>query len=77
MKKGRKSDDVVGQLSRYVRWVMKNRNSKVRGIIIVSEPDERLAYSMLPFRGIVKTKYYRVRFEITDTYKAEKNSQRN
>ena len=69
LKKGRKSDDVVGQLSRYMGWVMKNRNSKVRGIIVVSEPDERLEYSILPFKGMVKTKYYRVRFEITDTYK--------
>jgi len=72
LKKGRKSDDVVGQLSRYMGWVMKNRNKKARGIIIVSEPDEKLAYSILPFKGMVKTKYYRVRFEITDTYEKEK-----
>jgi len=39
-------------------WVMKNRNSKVKGIIVVSEPDERLEYSILPFKGMVKTKYY-------------------
>jgi CRISPR/Cas system-associated exonuclease Cas4 (RecB family) len=72
LKKGRKSDVVVGQLSRYIGWVMKNRNKKVRGIIIVSEPDERLEYSILPFRGMTKIKYYRVRFEITDEYKEEK-----
>ena len=72
LKKGRRSDDVVGQLSRYLGWVMKNRNRKARGIIIVSEPDERLEYSVLPFRGMIKIRYYRVKFELTDEYKGEK-----
>lgn len=69
LKKGRKSDKVVGQLSRYIGWVMKNRDKKVRGIIVVGEPDERLEYAILPFKGMIKIKYYRVRFEITDDYK--------
>ena len=69
LKKGRKSDDVVGQLSRYMGWVIKNRSEKVRGIVIVSEPDDRLEYSLLPFKGMIKTKYYRVRFEISDSFK--------
>lgn len=73
LKKGRKSDDVVGQLSRYMGWVMKNRNKKVRGIVVVSEPDERLNYSILPFGGSVKIKYYRVKFEIEDKYKGQRN----
>jgi len=68
LKKGRKSDDVVGQLSRYLGWVMKNRTKKVRGIIIVNEPDERLDYSILPFQGMIKIKYYRTKFEVTDKY---------
>lgn len=68
LKKGRNSDDVVGQLSRYMGWVMENRNKKVRGIIVVGEPDERLKYSILPFRGNVKIKYYKVKFEVTDNY---------
>lgn len=68
LKKGRESDDVVGQLSRYMGWVIKNRNKKVRGILIVNEPDERLKYSILPFGGNVEIKYYKVKFEITDDY---------
>jgi RecB family endonuclease NucS len=68
LKKGRESDDVVGQLSRYMGWVMKNRNKKVRGTIVVSEPDDRLKYSILPFGGNVAIKYYKVKFEITDEY---------
>lgn len=66
LKKGRKSDEVVGQISRYLGWAMKNRSPKVRGIIIVNEPDERLKYSLLPFNGLVKLKYYRVKFEVSD-----------
>ncbi|MGD0072466.1 MAG: endonuclease NucS domain-containing protein [Candidatus Bathyarchaeia archaeon] len=72
LKKGRTSDDVVGQLSRYMGWIMKNKNKKVRGIIVVSEPDPRLEYSILPFSGSLKIKYYRVKFEITDDYKENK-----
>ena len=74
LKKGRKSDDVVGQLSRYMGWIIKNQSKKVRGIVVVSEPDERLEYSILPFKGTVKIKYYRVKFEITDEYKEENTS---
>lgn len=69
LKKGRSSDDIVGQLSRYMGWVMKNRSEKVRGIIIVNEPDERLEYSILPFKGMIKTKYYQVKFEVSDGFK--------
>jgi hypothetical protein len=49
-------------------WVIKNRSKKVRGIIIVSEPDTRLEYATLPFKDMVKIKYYRVKFEIKDKY---------
>ena len=35
-------------------WVMKNKNQNVRGIIVVNEPDERLKYALLPFKGAVK-----------------------
>lgn len=72
LKKGRKSDDVVGQLSRYMGWTMKNRGKKVRGIVVINEPDERLEYSVLPFEGKIKIKYYRVKFEITDEFMGKK-----
>lgn len=68
LKKGRESDKVVGQITRYLGWVIKNRKPKVRGIIIVNEPDSRLEYSIIPFKGLIKVKYYKVKFEITDTY---------
>jgi hypothetical protein len=71
LKKGRKSDDVVGQISRYMGWVLKNRNKKVRGIIVVGEPDQRLEYSILPFGGSIKIRYYRVKFQISNEYKED------
>lgn len=71
LKKGKKNDEVVGQISRYMGWVMKNRNQKVRGIVIVNEPDDRLKYALLPFKGSIKLKYYRVKFEISDNYLGE------
>lgn len=64
LKKGRKSDDVVGQTLRYLGWVEKNLNSKVRGIIIVNEPDERLQYALGPLKNLIELKYYKVNFEI-------------
>jgi len=72
LKKGKESDIVVGQISRYIGWIIKNKNKKVRGIIVVNEPDQRLEYSILPFGGLIKIKYYRVKFEVSDEYKEDK-----
>ena len=71
LKKGKESDNVVGQISRYMGWIIKNKNKKARGIIVVNEPDQRLDYSILPFNGLIKIKYYRVKFEVSDKYKEE------
>jgi hypothetical protein len=67
-KKGRESDKVVGQISRYMGWVklkMANHSQNVRGIIITNEPDEQLSYAVAAHDNI-KLKYYRVKFELTD-----------
>jgi len=66
LKKGRKSDEVVGQTLRYVGWVEKNLDSKVRGIIIVNEPDPKLQYALRPLKNLIDLKYYKVNFEIGD-----------
>ncbi|MCW4006114.1 MAG: endonuclease NucS [Candidatus Bathyarchaeota archaeon] len=66
LKRGKKNDEVVGQISRYLGWVMKNRTPRARGIIIVNEHSNRLEYSLIPLKDKVKVKYYRVNFEITD-----------
>ena len=49
LKKGKSSDDVVGQILRYIGWVTKNETEmgeKVRAIIISGEKDEKLSYSL-------------------------------
>jgi len=71
LKKGRKSDEVVGQILRYIGWVMNNQKTKVRGIIVVNEPDDRLEYAVAPLKNMIDIKYYRVKFEISSTYEAE------
>lgn len=45
LKKGKTSDDVVGQTLRYIGWIKRNEanpGDEVRGIIIAGEKDERL-----------------------------------
>jgi hypothetical protein len=68
LKKGRSGHEVVGQALKYVGWAQKNLNKKARGIIIVSEPDDKLHYATLPLKDLVKVKYYKVNFVISDKY---------
>lgn len=68
LKKGRKSDEVVGQTLRYLGWVEKNLKTKTRGVVIVNEPDEKLEYALLPVKNLIALKYYRVNFEMSDRF---------
>lgn len=68
LKKGRIGHEVVGQTLKYVGWVQKNLNKKTRGIIIVSEPDDKLQYATLPLKDLVEVKYYKVNFVISDKF---------
>lgn len=65
LKKGRSSDVVVGQISRYMGWVKENLadNYNVRGIIIAKEKDKRLEYS-LKLIPQIELYLYNVFFEI-------------
>lgn len=70
LKNKKTSDEVVGQISRYIGWVkkelVKNENAIVRGIIITPENDNNLEYavSILPN---VKLKYFKIKIEFSDT----------
>jgi len=66
-KKGRESDKVVGQILRYIGG-LKKEGKRTRGIIIVNEPDEKLNFAIEAIRDFIKLKYYKVKFEITDSY---------
>jgi len=69
LKKGRSSDEVVGQILRYIGWVEKNlvkEEQKVRGIILGQRSDEKLMYAIQAV-GNNKISYhsYEVEFKIT------------
>ena len=68
-KKGRESDKVVGQILRYIGG-LKKEGKRTRGIIIVNEPDEKLDFAIEAVQDFIKLKYYKVKFEITDTYES-------
>lgn len=47
LKKNQTSDDTVGQVTRYMGWVMENKKAKsVKGIIIAAEFDKKLEYAL-------------------------------
>jgi len=47
LKKNQTSDDTVGQLTRYMGWIIKNKGDKnVKGIIIAAEFDKKLEYAL-------------------------------
>ena len=66
-KKGRESDKVVGQILRYIGG-LKREGKRTRGIIIVNEPDDKLDFAIEAVKDFIKLKYYKVRFEISDTH---------
>jgi len=68
LKRRRTGDQAVEQILRYIGWVQENLSKKVRGIIVIGEPYEKLEYAHKPIKSFVKIKYYRVKFEITDTF---------
>lgn len=61
LKKGRASDTVVGQISRYIGWVTENlaEGHDVRGVIIVHEFDPKLKYAVLAHEKL-QLKYYEI-----------------
>ena len=64
LKKGKTSDIVVGQISRYMGWVKQNLASEreVYGIIITHEFDEKLIYAVIA-NDKLSIKYYRIKLE--------------
>jgi hypothetical protein len=67
LKKGRKNDEVVGQVLRYMAWVRKNlakSGEGVRGIIVVGERDAKLELSRSEVADKVAIKIYQVSFKL-------------
>jgi restriction system protein len=69
LKKGRPSDQVVGQILRYMGWVKQElckEGQDVKGLVICRDPDARLSYA-LSMTTNIELKYYSVSFKLKDT----------
>jgi len=67
LKKGRPSDQVVGQVLRYMGWVQKHickSGQTVRGLVVCKEADPKLTYA-LSMTDNVQVQYYRVDFKLS------------
>jgi len=69
LKKGRKNDEVIGQVLRYVGWVKSNlaKNSEeVHGMIIVGDRDKKLEYGLEMVKNLVSCKIYKINFKLDE-----------
>ncbi len=69
LKKGRPSDQVVGQILRYMGWVKNNLckdGQAVKGLVICRDPDPKLSYA-LEMTNNIDVRYYSVSFKLKDT----------
>ena len=67
LKKGRPSDQVIGQILRYMGWVKKNlctSGQAVKGIVICRDPDSKLSYA-LEMTNNIDVWYYSVSFKLS------------
>jgi hypothetical protein len=67
LKKGRRDDEVVGQVLRYMGWVRMNlcKNSEsVRGLIIVGERNPKLKYALTETGNNISAMVYQVKFQL-------------
>ncbi|NLF07369.1 MAG: DUF1016 family protein [Pirellulaceae bacterium] len=68
LKKGRPSDQVVGQILRYMGWVKMNLckdGRTVKGLIICHDPDPKLAYA-LEMTNNIDVRYYSISFKLME-----------
>ncbi len=68
LKKGRPSDQVIGQILRYMGWVKQNlcvSGQSVKGLIICRDPDPKLAYA-LEMTNNIDVRYYSVSFKLRE-----------
>lgn len=69
LKKGRPSDQVVGQVLRYMGWVKRNlckNGESVRGLVICRDRDPKLSYA-LEMTNNIAVRYYTVDFKLKET----------
>ncbi len=68
LKQGRPSDQVIGQILRYMGWVKKNLckdGQGVKGLVICRDPDSKLSYA-LEMTNNIDVRHYSVSFKLTE-----------
>ena len=69
LKKGRPSDQVIGQVLRYMGWVKRNLckdgRGGVKGLVICRDPDPKLSYALEMTKNI-DVRYYSVSFKLRE-----------
>jgi restriction system protein len=68
LKKGRPSDQVIGQILRYMGWVKKmlcKNDQAVEGLIICRDPDSKLSFA-LEMTNNINVRYYSVSFKLRE-----------
>jgi restriction system protein len=68
LKKGRSSDQVIGQILRYMGWVKKNLckdGQDVKGLVICRDRDPKLSYA-LEMTNNIDVRYYSVAFKLRE-----------
>lgn len=68
LKKGRSTDQVIGQVLRYMGWVKKNlcnADQGVKGLIICRDIDPKLSYALEMTKNI-DVRYYTVSFRLSE-----------
>lgn len=68
LKKGHPSDQVIGQILRYMGWVKKNlctSGQAVKGLVICRDPDPKLSYA-LEMTNNIDVQYYSVSFKLRE-----------
>ena len=68
LKKGRPSDQVVGQILRYMGWVKEKlctEGQGVKGLVICRDPDPKLSYA-LAMTSDIQVRYYSVSFKLKE-----------
>jgi restriction system protein len=69
IKKGRSSDQVIGQILRYMGWIKKNLckdGQAVKGLVICRDPDPKLFYA-LEMTNNIDVRYYSVSLKLKET----------
>ena len=62
-RKGRRQDELIGQLLRYIGWLQMELEKPARGIIVLSDSDEPPEYAVAAADNI-KVLHYRLSFEL-------------